>query len=52
MSRIAVGDVRVFAAQEAIALLDDGDVAPEAAKHLPELEPDIAAADDDEMLGA
>ena len=30
--------------------LDDGDLAPEAAKHLAEFETDIAAADDHQML--
>ena len=33
------------------AHLDDGDLAAEAAEHLAELEADVAAADDDEMLG-
>ena len=45
------GDVLVFALDQAIAHLDDGDLAAEAAEHLPELEPDVAAADDDEVLG-
>src|SRR5206468_9243507 len=31
--------------------LDDGDAAAEAANHLCELQPDIAAADDDQVLG-
>ena len=32
-------------------LLDDGDVGPEAPVHLGELQRDVAAADDDQMLG-
>ena len=44
------GDVFVLAGDEARHLFDDGDFAAEAAVHLPELEADVAAADDDEML--
>src|SRR5205814_8995291 len=40
-----------LAADQAWANLYDGDAAPEAGVHLCELEPDVAAADDDEVLG-
>ena len=43
--------VLVLAANQPIAHLDDGDLAAEAPEHLAELEADVAAADDDEMLG-
>ena len=38
-------------ADQARTLLDDGDLRAEAAIHLAELEADVAAADDDQMLG-
>ena len=41
----------VLAGDQARPLLDDRDLGPEAPVHLRELEPDVAAADDDEMLG-
>src|SRR5829696_167915 len=41
----------VLAGDQARPLLDDRDLGPEAPMHLRELEPDVAAADDDEMLG-
>ena len=44
-----VGHLVVLAADEMRAHLDHGDLAAEAAIHLRELEPDVAAADDDEM---
>ena len=46
-----VGDVGVFAADQPLALFNDGDAAAEAAIHLTELQTNIAAANDDEMLG-
>ncbi len=45
------GDVVVLARQELRHLLDHGDLSAEAPVHLRELEADIAAADDDEVLG-
>ena len=53
-SRIVVdglGNVLVFARDEARTLFDDRDLGAEAAVHLGELEPDVAAADDDQMPG-
>ena len=44
-------DVAVFAADQAVAVLDDAHPRAEAAEHLRELEPDVAAADDDQVLG-
>ncbi len=44
------GDILVLARDQPRRHLDDGDLAPEAAKHLAEFETDIAAADDNEML--
>ena len=44
------GDILVLARDQPRHHLDDGDFAPEAAKHLAELQADIAAADDDQML--
>jgi hypothetical protein len=41
----------VFAPNESRSHLDDGNFAPETAEHLPELEPDVAATDNDQMLG-
>ena len=41
----------VFARDDPRALLDDGDLRAEAPVHLAEFEPDVAAADDDQMLG-
>ena len=43
--------ILVFARDQPRRHLDDGHAAAETAVHLRELEPDIAAADDDEMLG-
>src|SRR5262249_43235873 len=40
----------ILAPDEARRHLDDGDASAEAAVHLRELEPDVAAADDDKML--
>ena len=51
ISRIAVGDVLVLAADQARALLDHRHLGAEAAEHLRELEPDVAAADDDQVAG-
>ena len=51
-SRIAATASRhvlVLARDQARPFLDDRDLAAEAAVHLRELEPDVAAADDDEM---
>ncbi len=51
-SRISLTAAETSASSRAIsrgAHLDDGDLAAEAAVHLRELEPDIAAADDDQM---
>src|SRR5882672_7364930 len=45
------GDVVVFARQELAELLDHGDPGAEAAVGLRELEADVAAAHDDEVLG-
>ena len=42
-------DVLVLARDQARPLLDDGHLGAEAAVHLREFEPDIAAADDDQM---
>ena len=47
----AGGDVFVFVGGEARAFLDDGDLGAEAAVHLGELDADVAAADDEEVLG-
>src|SRR5262249_8610217 len=44
-------DVRILALDELLSVRDDGHAAPEAAVRLGELEADIAAAEDDEMLG-
>ena len=49
MSWIAGGDVLVLALDQARAVFDNGDFAAEAAEHLSELQPDIAAPDDHEM---
>ena len=46
-----VGDVGVFAAEQALAALHDGHPAAEAAEHLAELQPDVAAAEDDQVVG-
>ena len=43
-------DVRVLQRQELTAALHDGHPAAEAAEHLPELEPDVAAAEHEEVL--
>src|SRR6185312_3145384 len=42
-------DVLVFAADQAVALLDHGYLRAEAAEHLREFQRDVAAADHDEM---
>ena len=44
-------DVLVLARGQPRTLLDDGDLGAEAPVHLRELQRDVAAADDDEMLG-
>ena len=44
-------NVLVLAGDQARSLLDDGDLGAEAPVHLGEFEPDVAAADDHEMLG-
>src|SRR5262245_26665207 len=46
-----VGDVGVLAADQPLALFNDGDAAAEAAIHLTKLQTNIAAANNDEMLG-
>src|SRR5580658_521002 len=45
------GDVRIFAADQLRSSLRDGHAAAKAAEKLAEFKPDIAAADDQEMLG-
>src|ERR1700720_1060133 len=45
------GDVRIFAAEQLRSLLRDGHAAAKSAEKLAEFKPDIAAADDEEMLG-
>ena len=45
------GNIFVFARNQPRVSLQDGDFAAEAAVHLPKLQADVAAADDDEMLG-
>src|SRR5262249_50280280 len=45
------GHILVFASYQALPHFDDRDLASETAIHLPELEPNIAAADNDEMRG-
>src|SRR5579871_1387186 len=44
-------DFFIFAADQARPHFDDGDPAAKAPEHLRELEADIAATDDDQMLG-
>ena len=44
-------NVLVLAGDQARPLLDDRDLGAEAPVHLREFEPDVAAADDHEMLG-
>jgi hypothetical protein len=46
-----VGHVVVLARQQVLALVDDSHLTAEAVEHLAELKPDVAAADDDEVLG-
>ena len=41
----------ILALNQARPHLDDRDLASESPEHLPELQPDIAAAHDDQMLG-
>ena len=43
-------DVLVLALNQPRPHLDDGDFAAEPPEHLPELEPDVAAAHDDQVL--
>ena len=45
-----VRDVLVLDHYQARGALDDGDLAAEPAEHLPELQPDVAAAEDDQVL--
>ena len=45
------GHVLVFAPNESRSHLDDRHLATETSKHLPELKPDVAAADYDQVLG-
>jgi hypothetical protein len=45
-----VRDVLVLDHHQARGALDDGDLAAEPAEHLPELQPDVAAAEDDQVL--
>jgi len=42
-------DFRILARNDLVSPLDDRDFAAEAAEHLPELEPEIVAAERDEM---
>ena len=49
-SSIAAADVRVFAAGQLLSVLDDGHPRAEAAHGLRQFQPDVAAADDDQML--
>ena len=44
-----VRHILVFASDQAIATFDDGHPAAKSPVHLPEFQPDIAAADDDQM---
>ena len=46
-----VGDVVVLARDQSLGVFDHRHARAEAAKHLGELEPDVAAAGDDQMLG-
>ena len=46
-----LGDVGILARHELRGALDDRHLASEALKHLPELEPDISAPEDQEVLG-
>ena len=46
-----LGNVRVFTAQQSRRALDNGYLTAELSVHLPELKADVAAADDDQMLG-
>src|SRR5581483_341762 len=46
-----IGHVFILARNQPRGLLDDGHFAPEAAVHLAELQPDVAAADDDQVFG-
>jgi hypothetical protein len=45
------GDIRVLAAKELGAALDDRHPAAETAEHLPKLEPNVASAEDQQVLG-
>src|SRR6185437_9418249 len=49
--RYSARNVLVFARDEPRPLFDNGDLTSEAAVHLRELEPDVTASHDDEMLG-
>ena len=46
----ALGDFGVLARDDLVVELDDRDVAAEAAEHLAELEPEVVAAEDDQVL--
>ena len=46
-----LGHVQVFAWQQLPALLDERHPAAESSEHLGELDPDVAAAEDEEVLG-
>jgi hypothetical protein len=46
----AGGNVRVFVGEQLIVALHHGDVAAEAAEHLRELETDVAASENQQML--
>src|SRR3984957_16784614 len=45
------GDVSVFLAKDLTAAMNDRNAASEAAEHLPEFKPDIAATKDDQVFG-
>ena len=45
-----LGDLRIFAAREPWAMLDDCDAAPEASIGLRQLNADISATEDDEVI--
>ena len=44
-------EVFIFAGQQAFAAMDNGDLTAEAAKHLAEFEANVAAAENEQMLG-
>src|ERR1700722_8027709 len=45
------GDVSVFLSKDLTAAMNDRDAAAKAAEHLPELKPDIAATEDNQVSG-